>query len=79
MTSQARGISMPEPAVTQKNLQPDNVVFSDLHLRVCNRRLEIISGLQGVQVLLFDQAGLTNKNCLVFTILNWTSAVAPIR
>jgi uncharacterized SAM-dependent methyltransferase len=49
MTSQAKSLSMPEPAVTPDNLKPDNVVFSDLHPRVCNRRLEIISGLQREQ------------------------------
>ncbi len=40
---------MPEPAVTPDDLKPDNVVFSDLHPRVGNRRLEIISGLQREQ------------------------------
>lgn len=49
MTSQAKDLSMPLPAVTPDNLKPDNVVFSDLHPRVCNRRLEIISGLQREQ------------------------------
>lgn len=49
MTSKTKGLSMPKPAVSPKFLQPDNVVFSDLHPRVGDRRLEIINGLQREQ------------------------------
>jgi len=40
---------MLEPAIAPDDLQPDNVVFSDLHPRVGSRRQEIVSGLQEQQ------------------------------
>ena len=49
MTTPAEGATMPEPAQSLDDEQPDNVVFSDLHPRVGNRRQEIISGLQRKQ------------------------------
>lgn len=44
MISPGKDASMPEPGAD--DWQMDNVVFSDLHPRVGNRRLEIISGLK---------------------------------
>ncbi len=35
---------MPEPASASDVLPPDNLVFSDLHPRVSNKRTEILSG-----------------------------------
>ena len=49
MTSQAKGLSMLNPAEVPDDLQPANVVFSDLHPRVGNRRQEIVSGLNKEQ------------------------------
>ena len=49
MTSQVKGLSMPEVKAVAGSSQMDNVVFSDLHPRVGNRRSEIISGLQKEQ------------------------------
>jgi len=49
MISRARGASLPETGPGPDDVQVDNVIFSDLHPRVGNRRLEIISGLQKEQ------------------------------
>ncbi len=49
MTSQGSGLTMPIPEPDPDETQPSNVVFSDLHPRVGNRRLEIINGLQREQ------------------------------
>lgn len=46
MRSQAKGLSMSKPAEAADSSQPANFVFSDLHPRVGNRRLEIVTGLQ---------------------------------
>lgn len=40
---------MPEPASASDVLPPDNLVFSDLHPRVSDKRTEILSGLQKKQ------------------------------
>jgi len=42
-----KGLSGPAPVLVKR--QPSNVVFSDLHPRVGNRRQEIVSGLQKEQ------------------------------
>lgn len=49
MTSQAKGLPMTKPAESPDVIPPVNVVFSDLHPRVGNRRLEIINGLKREQ------------------------------
>lgn len=49
MNSRAKGSSLLESGPGQDDLQLDNVVFSDLHPRVGNRRFEIIRGLQREQ------------------------------
>ena len=46
MSSRVRAASLLESGPGPDDMQPDNVVFSDLHPRVGNRRFEIIRGLQ---------------------------------